>query len=297
MIHRYTGQIPGTHQGLVKLGQCPSGVAHDCDISIFIHTKECESWKTSYTATFDILVQKSNKTPAKVDINLWIKTETYCAIEETKSFDNWESSCHFNGLVTGYTTNNLVNIVLKITWTMPNPSNLFFKVPNFLMNETFSDVAIVIGEEKLCAHKVILGSASPVMMAMFTSPMKEAAANQIEIEDVEIDVMKAILTFLYTREDGDFEDTDMALKALVAAEKYDIREVKDLCERKLISHLTTGNALQILDIADTHQSEKLVKESMAFITKHKKEIACVEYFEKICTRKPLLMMEFMKAIV
>ncbi|XP_015117116.1 speckle-type POZ protein-like [Diachasma alloeum] len=171
------------------------------------------------------------------------------------------------------------------------------QLSDFAMSTCLSDVTIVIGDEKIPCHKLVLGAASPVLLSMLTSEMEEAAENSIVIEDIEVVTMKAVLNYLYKGEDEDFDGFEMALKALVVSEKYAMEKFKALIEEKLIKCLTIDNATNILDQADTYQAKRLVQKCMEFIVHRRNEIMIAKVFKELCDKKPGLMMQFIVGII
>lgn len=63
-----------------------------------------------------------------------------------------------------------------------------------LDNSQFSDVCVLIGDKKICAHKIILSARSPVFAAMFAI----GTNNIVNIVDADYDVFKAMVQFIYT---------------------------------------------------------------------------------------------------
>ncbi|XP_015111031.1 speckle-type POZ protein A [Diachasma alloeum] len=247
----------------------------------------------------DIAVGKSDSTPTKVDMNLKITKAKHGVIaERNESVNNWSLYCYFrNWSFTSPSMNGEHEITVQITWTLTESPNLYIQMSNFLMNQSLSDVTIVIGRKKIFAHKLILCAASPVIHAMLTSPMKEAAESRIVIKDVGFDVVKAVLKLPYTGKDWRFDDIEIAIGGLMFGEKYDMGKLKDLCESKLLKNLKIENVFEILDAADTHRAEMLTKKCMKFILDNKKELIHKESFKEFYLKKPLLMLQFMKEVI
>ncbi|KAI4970135.1 hypothetical protein ZWY2020_001049 [Hordeum vulgare] len=56
----------------------------------------------------------------------------------------------------------------------------------------------LVSGQSFAAHKLILAARSPVFMAEFFGNMKEKSSQSVEIEDMEGEVFKALLQFIYT---------------------------------------------------------------------------------------------------
>ena len=134
-----------------------------------------------------------------------------------------------------------------------------------LENKKYADFVFKVENEKISAHKVILGARSPVFDAMFQHDMKENKTNETEITDVTPAAFKALLRFIYT---GHCEVGNLAEELLVAANKYDIQDLKQICAKELGMQLTVDNAVRLLMLSDLHQSEDLKNSAMRFINKN-----------------------------
>lgn len=129
-----------------------------------------------------------------------------------------------------------------------------FKVPecklsedlgNLFDNEKFSDVTLSVGGREFQAHKAILAgkimtkikhgtlftlkfsywtARSPVFAAMFEHEMEERKQNRVAITDVDHEVLKEMLRFIYTGKAPNLEK--MADDLLAAADKVSLRDEK-----------------------------------------------------------------------
>lgn len=161
-----------------------------------------------------------------------------------------------------------------------------FKVPECRLSDDlgllfesqrFSDVTLAVAGKEYQAHKAVLAARSPVFAAMFEHEMEERKHNRVEITDVDADVLKEMLRFIYTGKSNNLEK--MADDLLAAADKYALERLKVMCEEALCSGLSVENAAEVLILADLHSADQLKAQAIDFInmcvtTKHffKKEI-------------------------
>jgi speckle-type POZ protein len=128
-----------------------------------------------------------------------------------------------------------------------------------LFNEMkFSDVSFNIGGRQFPAHKSILAAKSEVFEAMFQHPTKENFTNRIEIEDIEPDVFHELLRFIYTGRLSRKTMETLAVRLLIAADKYLLDDLKVKCENYLICQMSPANCLEILSnehLPDSAKSE------------------------------------------
>jgi speckle-type POZ protein len=101
---------------------------------------------------------------------------------------------------------------------------------------------------------------------MFDAQMKESKTKTVHINDIKGKVLQEMLRFMYT---GKIEDVKANASALIfAAEKYDIKELKDLCVSSLIKNLSTTNIFDTIIIADRYNESMLLYECIEFIRKN-----------------------------
>ncbi|XP_014237850.1 uncharacterized protein LOC106659688 [Trichogramma pretiosum] len=133
------------------------------------------------------------------------------------------------------------------------------------LGKDLSDVKLLVAcGKEIPAHKVVLAAASPVLRAMFTHDMLENKSHSVDINDISYEAAVEMLRYIYI---GSVETREFSLIAevLAAAEKYQLEELKNKCERILGSNLSTENAVQALRIADTYSAKHLRKKAVDFV--------------------------------
>ncbi|KAF2985049.1 hypothetical protein EK904_012648 [Melospiza melodia maxima] len=106
---------------------------------------------------------------------------------------------------------------------------------------------------------------SPVFNAMFEHEMEESKKNRVEINDVDPEVFKEMMRFIYTGKAPNLEK--MADNLLAAADKYALERLKVMCEEALCSNLSVENVADILILADLHSAEQLKAQAIDFINR------------------------------
>ncbi|KAM6913393.1 LOW QUALITY PROTEIN: speckle-type POZ protein [Lycodopsis pacificus] len=84
-------------------------------------------------------------------------------------------------------------------------------------NSRFTDCSLCVAGQKFQGHEAILAARSPVFSAMFEHEMEESKKNRVEINDVEPDVFKEMMCFIYTGKAPNLDN--MADDLLAAADK------------------------------------------------------------------------------
>ena len=139
------------------------------------------------------------------------------------------------------------------------------------LNEQFSDVTLETTEGKsLKAHKCILGAGSPVFLKMFEHDMLESKLNVVRITDIEYDVLKEMLRYMYCM--GQMEiPNSLASQLLMAADKYDMSGLKDKCTEVLYDNMTVANVIGIFHLAKKHNVDQLKERAIIFLKENFKE--------------------------
>uniref|UniRef100_A0A453M798 Uncharacterized protein n=1 Tax=Aegilops tauschii subsp. strangulata TaxID=200361 RepID=A0A453M798_AEGTS len=89
-------------------------------------------------------------------------------------------------------------------------------------------------------------------------PMQEARPGQcITIKDMQPDVFKALLHFIYTDSLPSGEDTEMVWLLLVAADRYAVDRLKLVCQSILCEDLNKDTVAITLALAGQHNCHEL----------------------------------------
>ncbi|XP_014226060.1 speckle-type POZ protein B-like [Trichogramma pretiosum] len=134
-----------------------------------------------------------------------------------------------------------------------------------LLDENLSDIKLKTAcGKKIPAHRIMLATASPVFRAMFNHDMLENKSEIVDMIDVSHDSAVEMLRYIYTStvETQEFCKT---AELLVAADKYQLEELKNKCEQILISNISAKNAIEALTIAVNYNLSCLKKNAINLI--------------------------------
>ena len=110
---------------------------------------------------------------------------------------------------------------------------------------------------------------SPVFNAMFIHNMTEAQEKIIDIEDLDIETVRDMLKYMYA---GKIENLNTrSPRLLEAADKYQLSELKEICEETLCDNLTVDTCLECLVLADLHTAEDLKQAAIKFVVDHSED--------------------------
>lgn len=141
-------------------------------------------------------------------------------------------------------------------------------------NEIATDVGFEVGPQDgnqalVRAHKFILIARSAVFEAMFCGGLAESKMDSnsvIAITDVEVDIFRQLLRFMYCEEATVSADT--ALPLMYAAKKYLILDLVDQCQKFLQANLTIENVCCILELSLAFDELQLRDRCLTFISKY-----------------------------
>lgn len=124
-----------------------------------------------------------------------------------------------------------------------------------LENGMFSDIVLEMNDgKKLKAHRNILAARSPIFFEMLASDAKKNNF-EIEIKDVDYEIMKEILSFMYTGKIRNIRQE--AISILIAANKFALHTLSSRCQEILSENVHAENAFEILLLADSCKAKKL----------------------------------------
>jgi len=134
----------------------------------------------------------------------------------------------------------------------------------------YSDCIIVCGVKEFNCHKAVLTGRSPVFKAMFTGDMVENRSSKVVIKDFDEDTVIELIHYIYS---GNARNLDRkAVDLLAAADKYDLNELRDICETHLCNEISMTNVCDMLIIAHLHESTMLQNTALQFVSDNGKKI-------------------------
>ncbi|CAL5011093.1 unnamed protein product [Urochloa decumbens] len=162
------------------------------------------------------------------------------------------------------------------------PSDLSQHFGKLLLEEEGADVTFRVGGDTFPAHKIVLATRSLVFKAELYGQMKERRARCVTVEDMQPDVFKALLQFIYTDSLPYWDDLDAAeyceivRHLLVAADRYAMERLKLLCASILVQYLDAENVATTLALADQNNCGRLKDVCIEFMASSDKMDAVVK---------------------
>ncbi|XP_048245028.1 BTB/POZ domain-containing protein 6-like isoform X3 [Haliotis rufescens] len=150
-----------------------------------------------------------------------------------------------------------------------------------LNTEDLSDVTFRVGSEKqvVRAHRYVLVSRSCVFHAMFCGPLAEKG--EVTIPDIEADIFKEFLRYVYTDKATINAETVTGLK--YTSRKYSLDALYKLCETFLEKSLSEDNVCQILEECHGYGELDVEQKALEILTQGGKKVIQSPGFVKLCS--------------
>ncbi|KAL6659072.1 hypothetical protein ACP70R_003112 [Stipagrostis hirtigluma subsp. patula] len=151
------------------------------------------------------------------------------------------------------------------------PSDITEHFGKLLEGKEGVDVTFSVGGVNFAAHKLVLATRSPVFQAELYGPMREAGTENIVIEDMQPEVFRAFLHFIYTDSLPPFDNleaedqSEMIRHLFVAADRYAMERLKLMCQSILCENLRVHTVASTLALADQHNCNMLKDTCIEFI--------------------------------
>lgn len=156
----------------------------------------------------------------------------------------------------------------------------------------FSDVTLIVENEKFRVHKAVLAARSPAFSAMFESTeMQEDGKNVVTIEKMTSEVVKAMVEYFYTDEVTNLEA--IAFELLEASDRYRVQRLRGMCEQVLCKKLNKENAAETLVHADLYHSDRLKEVVKTFMAEHLVDVVESNGYKLMADEYPALVKELL----
>ena len=157
---------------------------------------------------------------------------------------------------------------------------------NLLETGELTDIEVKCGTEVFRCHSAILSSRSQVFRAMLVNDMREKASKQINLVDIDPEIFKALLMYIYGGVITNFHDHDKTSKILKAADQYGLLDLKRKCEKSLCNSLNINNCLDHLITADLHNANRLKQLVIKFVVENAQELTHLSNWKEKLTVYP-----------
>lgn len=135
-----------------------------------------------------------------------------------------------------------------------------------------SDVTLRCGDYEYKMHKSILANRSSVFAGMFDNDFDERRTGVVQVSyEFTPKAIEEMLRFMYTNETSD-KFPGLAHDLLKAADYYDIKDLKTVCEHSLLENVNVENVAQTIVSANNFGLEELREYLLEFIRINHKDV-------------------------
>uniref|UniRef100_A0ACD5V197 Uncharacterized protein n=1 Tax=Avena sativa TaxID=4498 RepID=A0ACD5V197_AVESA len=178
---------------------------------------------------------------------------------------------------------------------MPQLPDLHGHLERMLRDGKGTDVTIHVRGQAFRAHRCVLAARSPVFDGELFGPMKRKDTESIGIEDMEPMVFELLLHFIYTDslpdDNGEAYGTTAVMQhLLVAADRYGVDKLKQVCDMKLRTSLDVETVATTLALAEQHHCPLLREACVTFMASSRKvlaDIVATDGFKHLTASIPL----------
>lgn len=168
------------------------------------------------------------------------------------------------------------------------------------LNKSNSFVTFVIDDKQLYINKDLLYSKSDVFKAMFNSELEESNTDIIKISAIKYDVFKYLIFYMENgnlgnlKMNADINYTETLYDLIIAAEKYNIKDLKYLCENLLIKNTSKDNVIGHLNIAHLNNASFLEQYTIKFLKLYENILIETSDFKMLIRKFPELITKIME---
>lgn len=156
------------------------------------------------------------------------------------------------------------------------PSNVFLTLNELRSDGKLCDITLVVGDQRVKSHRVVLAAASPYFNAMFTGSMVESRLDEVVLHGVDFSALEELINFCYS---GRTEiSVDNVQNLMCASSLLQLTSVKQACVEFLHRVLHPSNCLGIRSFADTFCCGDLVEAAGVFAMKNFSDVSKSEEF-------------------
>ncbi|XP_061181004.1 kelch-like protein 24 [Saccostrea echinata] len=145
-----------------------------------------------------------------------------------------------------------------------------------LKNSLFTDVQIEVDGEIFNCHRIILASMSHYFKTMFTSNFKESGLPKVHLKDLDKEIFKAALEYIYTGQSS--VKNSNVYHLLSCSSMLQIKGLQSICSEFLRKSLSHNNCIGIWKMATGHGLPELQEDSWNTIQQKFPEVSKCEEF-------------------
>lgn len=142
-------------------------------------------------------------------------------------------------------------------------SRLLKTVAELFDKDLYSDITVCFADQKIKAHKFVLAARGD-----HWSNRDLNEINQLELADISSAVGLTLMKWVYTDKAEIPHDEAFLIELVKAATKYRLKELKERCEKMLMSSVSVSNCIKFYQTAEDIGAKELQKYCAEIISNH-----------------------------
>uniref|UniRef100_A0A0B7AN37 BTB domain-containing protein n=1 Tax=Arion vulgaris TaxID=1028688 RepID=A0A0B7AN37_9EUPU len=149
----------------------------------------------------------------------------------------------------------------------------------------YTDVTIVVGEQRLSAHRIVLASLSDYFPPLLKLDAKESG--EVTLHNIQPDDFSILLNYAYT---GEVDITkENVQNILIASDYLNIKHVKDMCIKFMTANYACDDVCDVLEFAMEYPLSDLTESALQFLKENLDNVSKTESFMQL---KPTFLEKF-----
>lgn len=161
---------------------------------------------------------------------------------------------------------------------------------NILNNSIHSDFVIICNDVEFKTHKAILSVRSKFFEKFFINNSQ----NSIKFNDMDIDVMKKILEYIYSNKVTNIKDNVKSL--LEMSDKYGFLPLKEMCEITINKNINLDNVIELLILSDISNANILQTSLIKFVVSNYSKVYNTVEWRKLITKNPYILEKILNIV-
>ena len=140
---------------------------------------------------------------------------------------------------------------------------LLIDINKFVIDNSFKDFNIQIGDQIFPVHKFIIAARSPTIAEIIKN---NPEVENLNLFDMPVDIFEKVLKYIYTDEYPTVNGLDL-LRLFAAAGRLKINALKNFAATQILGTLNADNSIEVLKLSNKYEHEELRENSFDEIKK------------------------------
>ncbi|XP_063904304.1 BTB/POZ domain-containing protein 9-like [Zophobas morio] len=173
------------------------------------------------------------------------------------------------------------------TVTITDTTELLGDVTSLYLNQKFSDITLLVDDQKLYAHKVILAVRSKYFESILYEDPQNTNQTEITITDMPFDALRGLLKYIYT----DTIDVDSTPQIFEFAHQHSLTDLQTTIVKKLKPLLNLKNICAVLNTANLYNLEELLVACYSFMDVYAPEVVTSDCFTDLSQKSMIQLLQ------